>query len=296
MSVKTIKALYKDDIRRLSINIEQIGYESLRKKLQSTFQLDNEFTIKYTDTDGDFCTIGGREELDDLVESDIVKQKQGTLRLHVVPSNSSILSPSFFHPQEISDGSQRPRPRIESDLTDAGMLEILRDIGLYIHARESAMADLPPGASSWVSTEKNLITPSSAENFQRLCYASGIRRKLSPSSAESLLNGLDGHVHRWSVDTVAEWLTRSGFEENVAAFRANDISGDVLLELTHDTLKDMGMNSTGKRIRLLKMIAELRFHVADLAMQESTSKLAKEGPNGEPLLEEPRVFGGMAIH
>ncbi|KAG0245234.1 polar growth protein [Actinomortierella wolfii] len=259
MSVKTIKALYKDDIRRLSINIEQIGYESLRKKLQSTFQLDNEFTIKYTDTDGDFCTIGGREELDDL-------------------------------------GSQRPRPRIESDLTDAGMLEILRDIGLYIHARESAMADLPPGASSWVSTEKNLITPSSAENFQRLCYASGIRRKLSPSSAESLLNGLDGHVHRWSVDTVAEWLTRSGFEENVAAFRANDISGDVLLELTHDTLKDMGMNSTGKRIRLLKMIAELRFHVADLAMQESTSKLAKEGPNGEPLLEDPRVFGGMAIH
>ncbi|KAF9164932.1 hypothetical protein DFQ26_000868 [Actinomortierella ambigua] len=143
MLTKTVKALYKDDLRRLSIDIEHIDYEGLRKKLQSTFQLESEFAIKYTDTDGDFCTIGSREDLDDL---------------------------------------------------------------------------------------------------------------------------------------------------------ANDISGDVLLELTHDTLKDMGVGSTGKRIRLLKMIAELRLYVADLAMQESTSKIAKEGPNGEPLLDEPRVFGGMALH
>ncbi|KAF9979367.1 polar growth protein [Actinomortierella ambigua] len=240
MFTKTIKALYKDDLRRLSIDIEHVDYDGLRKKLQSTFQLDNEFAIKYKDTDGDLCTIGSHEDLDDL-------------------------------------GTQRPRPRIESDLTDAGMLEILRDIGLYIQARE-----------------KNLITPSSAESFQRLCYASGVRRKLSPSSAESLLCGLDGHVHRWSVDTVADWLTRNKFEENVAAFKANDISGDVLLELTHDTLKDMGVGSTGKRIRLLKMIAELRLYVADLAMLESTTKIAKEGPNGEPLLEEPRVFGAAS--
>ncbi|KAG0268343.1 polar growth protein [Actinomortierella ambigua] len=218
MLTKTVKALYKDDLRRLSIDIEHIDYEGLRKKLQSTFQLESEFAIKYTDTDGDFCTIGSREDLDDL-------------------------------------GTQRPRPRIESDLTDAGMLEILRDIGLYIQARE-----------------KNLINPNNAPTMDEI------------------------HVHRWSVDTVADWLTRSGFEESVAVFKANDISGDVLLELTHDTLKDMGVGSTGKRIRLLKMIAELRLYVADLAMQESTSKIAKEGPNGEPLLDEPRVFGGMALH
>lgn len=52
----------------------------------------------------------------------------------------------------------------------------------------------------------------------------------------------------------------------------HDITGDVLLDLTHDTLKDMGMTSTGRRIRLLKMIAELRLHVADLTIQETTDE------------------------
>ena len=50
----------------------------------------------------------------------------------------------------------------------------------------------------------------------------------------------------------------------------HDITGDVLLELTHDTLKDMGMASTGRRIRLLNIIGELRIHIADLTMQEAT--------------------------
>jgi len=62
----------------------------------------------------------------------------------------------------------------------------------------------------------------------------------------------------------------------------NDITGDVLLDLTHDTLKDMGMTSTGRRIRLLKMIAELRLLVADIALQEAT--------------DDATAFENMAIH
>lgn len=71
----------------------------------------------------------------------------------------------------------------------------------------------------------------------------------------------------------------------------NDITGDILLDLTHDTLKDMGMHSTGRRIRLLKMIAELRLHVADLALQD-----VEGGPDTpESLVDEP-AFDRLAIN
>jgi hypothetical protein len=37
----------------------------------------------------------------------------------------------------------------------------------------------------------------------------------------------------------------------------NDITGDVLVALDHELLKEMGLSSTGRRLKLLKLIAEL---------------------------------------
>ncbi|KAG0272472.1 Adaptor for signal transduction [Linnemannia exigua] len=284
----TVKAWHRDDCRRLSIDIEQIQYQDLKKKLQNTFQLENEFTVKYADMDGDLCTIAGTEEFEDMINSDLVKERKATLRLQVIPNNASSRRPSILHRRESSDqsgtstvdakGSGRGGP-FDSDYADSDMLEILRDISLFICARgmdrhgaeqaESALADLPPGASSWVSAGKNLITPTSAQNFQRLNYARAIRSKFPVSNGTDLLNGLDGHVYKWTVETTGHWLATNGYEDSIKSFKENDITGDVLLDLTHDTLKDMGMTSTGRRIRLLKMIAELRVHVADLTLQEA---------------------------
>ncbi|KAF9365022.1 Adaptor for signal transduction [Mortierella sp. NVP85] len=273
----TVKAWHRDDCRRLSIDIEQIQYQDLKKKLQSTFQLENDFTVKYTDVDGDLCTIGGNEEFDDLVNSDLVKERKGTLRLKVIPKGDrgsirerGSIRPSILHRRESSDlsgtssstlgDSKAGRPVFDSGYTDSDMLEVLRDISLFICARgmdreHDTASDLPPGASSWVSAGKNLITPTTAQNFQRLNY---------------VLNGLDGHVYNWNVETTGQFLAHNGYEDFVQNFKEHDITGDVLLELTHDTLKDMGMASTGRRIRLLNMIGELRIHVADLTMQEAT--------------------------
>ncbi|KAF9084520.1 SH3 and multiple ankyrin repeat domains protein 2 [Mortierella sp. AD031] len=274
----TVKAWHRDDCRRLSIDIEQIQYQDLKKKLQNTFQLENEFTVKYADMDGDLCTIAGTEEFEDLVNSDLVKERKATLRLQVIPNSRrpSILN----HRRESSDQSGDSKG--SSDYADADMLEILRDISLFICARgmdrhgaehaESALADLPPGASSWVSAGKNLITPTSTQNFQRLNYARAVRAKFPVSNGTDLLHGLDSHVYNWSVETTAQWLTTNGYEDSVQSFKENDITGDVLLDLTHDTLKDMGMTSTGRRIRLLKMIADLRIYVADLTLQEATDE------------------------
>lgn len=71
-------------------------------QLQSTFQLENDFTVKYSDVDGDLCTIGGSEELEDLVNSDLVKERKASLRLQVIPKRASILS---FHHRGSSDHS-----------------------------------------------------------------------------------------------------------------------------------------------------------------------------------------------
>ncbi|KAF9274169.1 hypothetical protein BGZ88_003216 [Linnemannia elongata] len=279
----TVKAWHRDDCRRLSIDIEQIQYQDLKKKLQNTFQLENEFTVKYADLDGDLCTIAGTEEFEDMINSELVKERKATLRLQVIPNSRR---PSILHRRESSDQSGdskgSSRGSFDSEYADSDMLEILRDISLFICARgmdrhgsehaESALADLPPGASSWVSAGKNLITPTSAQNFQRLNYARAARAKFPASNGTDLLNGLDTHVYNWTVETTAQWLTTNGYEDSVQSFKDNDITGDVLLDLTHDTLKDMGMSSTGRRIRLLKMIAELRMHVADLTLQEATDE------------------------
>ncbi|KAG9325260.1 hypothetical protein KVV02_000008 [Mortierella alpina] len=290
----TVKAWHRDDCRRLSIDIEQIQYQELKKKLQSTFQLENEFTVKYADMDGDLCTISGTEEFEDLINSDLVKERKGTLRLQVIPKGAS-RRPSILHRRESSDQSgetKTTRPTFDNEYTDCDMLEILRDISLFICARgmdrhgehENALAELPPGASSWVSAGKNLITPTSAQNFQRLNYARVVRAKFPVSNSAALLNGLDGHVYNWTVETTGQWLLNNGYEDTVQCFKDNDITGDVLLDLTHDTLKDMGMHSTGRRIRLLKMIAELRLHVADLTIQEATDEA------------QAQELEGLAIH
>ncbi|KAF9988817.1 Adaptor for signal transduction [Mortierella antarctica] len=273
----TVKAWHRDDCRRLSIDIEQIQYQDLKKKLQSTFQLENEFTVKYADMDGDLCTISGTEEFEDLINSDLVKERKGTLRLQVIPKGTS-RRPSILHRRESSDQSgtstlgetKTTRPTFDNEYTDCDMLEILRDISLFICARGM--------------DRHGEHAPTSAQNFQRLNYARVVRAKFPVSNSAALLNGLDGHVYNWTVETTGQWLLNNGYEDTVQCFKDNDITGDVLLDLTHDTLKDMGIHSTGRRIRLLKMIAELRLHVADLTIQEATDEA------------QAQELEGLAIH
>jgi class 3 adenylate cyclase len=57
---------------------------------------------------------------------------------------------------------------------------------------------------------------------------------------------------------VADWLRKLGFERYEAAFRENDVDAELLLGLTDNDLKDIGVNSLGHRRRLLEAIAALR--------------------------------------
>jgi len=64
---------------------------------------------------------------------------------------------------------------------------------------------------------------------------------------------------------VAEWLRGLGLEQYAPAFRDNDIDGEILLRLSAEDLRELGIASIGHRRRLLDAIAALKEAKALLA-------------------------------
>lgn len=56
---------------------------------------------------------------------------------------------------------------------------------------------------------------------------------------------------------VSQWLDSLGLSQHAASMDANDISLDLLPELTHDLLEKIGVTSIGHRLRILKAAVEL---------------------------------------
>ena len=57
---------------------------------------------------------------------------------------------------------------------------------------------------------------------------------------------------------VADWLRALGLGQYEAAFRENSVTPDLLLSLTPEDLKDLGVMAVGHRRRLLNAIVALR--------------------------------------
>lgn len=66
------------------------------------------------------------------------------------------------------------------------------------------------------------------------------------------------YISSWTDDHVARWLTDIRCSAHITTFKANDIRGDVLLELDQDTLKEMGVASIGDRLRMVNAVKTLR--------------------------------------
>ncbi|KZT67747.1 Pkinase-domain-containing protein [Daedalea quercina L-15889] len=66
------------------------------------------------------------------------------------------------------------------------------------------------------------------------------------------------YLRTWDDSLVARWLSDVKCGHLASTFSANDIRGDVLLELDQVTLKEMGMASVGDRLRVLNGVKSLR--------------------------------------
>lgn len=66
-------------------------------------------------------------------------------------------------------------------------------------------------------------------------------------------------IEEWSSKQVAVWLTSIGFDQAVADdFQDQEITGDILLELTLDSLKELQIDTFGKRFKIHSAINVLK--------------------------------------
>ena len=78
---------------------------------------------------------------------------------------------------------------------------------------------------------------------------------------------------------LADFLRELGLQRYEAAFRENDVDADLLLDLTADDFKDIGVSSIGHRRHLLKAIATLRQERAAMLPSASTRPTESIGPS-----------------
>ncbi|CAO1614919.1 unnamed protein product [Jaminaea pallidilutea] len=86
-----------------------------------------------------------------------------------------------------------------------------------------------------------------------------------------------GDPHEWSVDEVVEWARSRGFDETsiVSKFSEHEISGDVLLEMDINILKEIDIIAFGKRFQVANAIKELKGGVAGA----QSPRLAADAPS-----------------
>ncbi|KAF8929357.1 polar growth protein [Haplosporangium bisporale] len=100
----------------------------------------------------------------------------------------------------------------------------------------------------------------STRGFSGSSSSNGTPNKVTPQTVEESMNDpqLAGHPSLWSIEQVAYWLRWCGFASVVPSFIDNEISGAILLELNLNNLKELDINSFGKRFNIMNAITALK--------------------------------------
>ncbi|KAJ1981818.1 hypothetical protein H4R33_005163 [Dimargaris cristalligena] len=275
----TIKLAFKEECHRFNVPWESLTVELLAVKARELYGLEKQdFTLAHRDHEGDMITISNAEELGELIREDISPTKS-SLRLHIrlkdpaaQPPSLSIEGLGLDEPMSTDLISNVARGRFGKEFSEEEIINILRDISLFISTR-----DLGPDILSSVASEKSLITPQNATLIESKPRAQVVASKsdLDKCAKAGLPESHHSLVTAWSLAEVAEWISAQGYEEYAQAIQDNDITGDILVQLDDNNLKDLGIQSIGKRITLLKSIRKLKEQCVldSLATRHSQGKL-----------------------
>ncbi len=88
---------------------------------------------------------------------------------------------------------------------------------------------------------------------------------------------------------VDEWLSELGLSQYEAAFRENDIDAEVVIGLTADDLRELGVASIGHRRRLLDAIAVLKGIASAGPNDRASRPVAADGPGTPPEAERRQL-------
>ncbi|KAL0082908.1 hypothetical protein J3Q64DRAFT_1642260 [Phycomyces blakesleeanus] len=104
----------------------------------------------------------------------------------------------------------------------------------------------------------------------------------------NVLNSLHSPVlqntppEEWNVDQVAAWLQIMGFGAVAENFKAQEITGDILLELTQESLKELDVNTFGKRFKLHNAIHALEEDSASVISHRTVDTYRPNDSNINP--------------
>ncbi|CAG8600886.1 4306_t:CDS:10 [Acaulospora morrowiae] len=85
----------------------------------------------------------------------------------------------------------------------------------------------------------------------------------------------------WNVEQVCQWLRKEGLDSVIDHFVENDITGDILINLDRDSLKELNIVSYGKRIRIMNAIKVLRSeHIPDANESYNNKSTNDQRSNG----------------
>jgi hypothetical protein len=89
----------------------------------------------------------------------------------------------------------------------------------------------------------------------------------------------EAQARAWTIDQVVEWLNDNKFDEYEHAFRTERIDGEVLMDLTVNDLKDLGMDRLGDRKRFIRVRNEKLRPVADDVLKELMDEMHSKAPS-----------------
>ncbi|CEG69710.1 Putative Phospholipid binding protein [Rhizopus microsporus] len=99
-------------------------------------------------------------------------------------------------------------------------------------------------------------------------------------------------IEEWSSDQVALWLIDVGFDKRLAdTFKEQEITGDILLELTLDSLKELQIDTFGKRFKIHGAITALKKETKNIKYTPSTDSRLNS-----PLPEKPYYNNNHTKH
>ncbi|KAJ2584291.1 ATP binding, partial [Coemansia sp. RSA 1804] len=78
-------------------------------------------------------------------------------------------------------------------------------------------------------------------------------------------------VLQWNEEKVSRWVSEQGFGKYEAVFRENMITGEALVELDYNLLKELSVRTVGERVRLNLAIRRLRQQCLQIDTDEPAS-------------------------
>jgi len=170
-----VKTVYHDDVRRFKLS--QVSLVHLRDLISKTYEKLPAFTIKYTDPEGDVCSIGSDAELEEALNV-----SGSTLKLDILPIDDGRSTSTNFEKKEMNsekkDGIEKPKEdegkqedkKADDCSGNCGLcLELIRDKDIQAKLPEiaqSVLKTIEKGELNIKSVTSNLFSdvPSLREN------------------------------------------------------------------------------------------------------------------------------------